>query len=69
MIRFVYIGYQIDSDGRQFAFYDTVRDKFLEFKGSQVFDSIEDFNESAKSHELYERCRRLIPLNGLIEEE
>ena len=69
MIRFVYIGSQISSNERQFAFYDTVQDRFLDFKGDQVFSSLEDFKTSAKNHKLYERCLRLLPVNGLLKED
>ena len=45
MIRFVDLGKQLavdpsDKDApRQFAYFDTVSDKFIEFEGDQVFSS------------------------------
>ena len=37
MLRFVYIGEQISKGEKEFAFYDTVRDRFVELAGIQVF--------------------------------
>lgn len=41
MIRFVDLS--SSHTGHQFAWYDTVRDKFLDFSGQCAFDSWEDF--------------------------
>ena len=43
MIRYIEIGDQINEDCCDFAFFDTVTDKFLEFDGEQVFASKEAF--------------------------
>ena len=59
MIRFIYIGDQIMEGERDFAFFDTVTDTFLDFDGDQVFASIEEF-EAAASGELLARCLGLI---------
>ena len=45
MIRFINLTDQIDDDTFNFAWYDTIVDKFLEFNGYQVFDSWDDFKE------------------------
>jgi hypothetical protein len=46
MIRFVIMeGIYID-DTPSFGFYNTENDKFIEFSGSVVFDSIKEFEES-----------------------
>lgn len=44
MIRFIDVRNQ--ETGYRFAFFDTVRDKFCEFGGDQVWDSMEDFKWS-----------------------
>jgi len=44
MIRFIQIGDQIMEETNQFAFYDTVTDKFLSFNDTQVFDDWEEFD-------------------------
>lgn len=74
MIRFVYIGDQIrpGSKARDFAFWDTVHDKFVEFSGDTVFSSLADFREaglgfSGRNVELYERCVGLLPHLGSSE--
>lgn len=65
MIRFVDIRNQ--GTGYRFSFWDTVRDEFLEFGGSQAWDTLDDFIESfntASTH-LYgdiERFLSLIPV-------
>ncbi|MDY3352315.1 hypothetical protein PG357_10020 [Riemerella anatipestifer] len=43
MIRFLDLKGQIIDDYPTFAFYDTIRDRIIEFSGKQVFDSIEEF--------------------------
>jgi hypothetical protein len=42
MIRFVYIGDQINADQRAFAFFDTVLDRFVSIADEQVFDTLDD---------------------------
>jgi hypothetical protein len=65
MIRFVHIGDQIYEEYNQFAFYNTVTDKFLAFDGKQVFDSINDFKDYARTSDIskdyIERCLSTIP--------
>jgi hypothetical protein len=49
MIRFIDLGKQIGIDEewpREFAFFDTVSDKFLKFGNEQVWESWNDFLES-----------------------
>lgn len=63
MIRFVYIGDQIEEGAEQFAFFNTVTDKFINFDGEQVFDSVEDLESTLASFaddETSDRCRNLI---------
>ena len=43
MLRFVKIGGQIIEGDKSFAYFDTVRDRFIEFNDCQVFESWEDF--------------------------
>lgn len=45
MVRFIYIGEQIDEGAKDFAFYDTISDEFIEFYGTSVFSCLEDFLE------------------------
>lgn len=45
MIRFINLGDQIIEDEKQFAWYDTVRSNFLEYNGSYVWDTWEEFEE------------------------
>jgi hypothetical protein len=62
MIKFVYIGDQINSESREFAFFDTISDTFIRFGVEIVFDSLEEFNDSAEAYgSMYTRCMRLIP--------
>ena len=65
MIRYVYIGDQITDGSEEFAFYDTVNDKFMEFSGNQVFDTLDMFEEYGVNEPYYERCLRLIPKDKL----
>lgn len=62
MIRFLNLGSQISmEDGDvDFAFYDTVADRILEFSGNQVWPSWADFELDYIGDDL-ERFRRLIP--------
>jgi len=61
VIRFVRIGDQITEGGNEFSFFDTVTDTFINFVGSQVFDSLKDFEHFAKDDPRYERCLGLMP--------
>lgn len=48
MIRFIDIGKQVGLDeewGREFCFWNTVTDRFIEFAGHQMWRSWEDFRE------------------------
>jgi hypothetical protein len=66
MMRFIDLGKQIGCDEedwpREFAFFNTVPSRFLEFKGSQTWSSWAlfeiDFNEDL---ELKNRLKRLCP--------
>lgn len=59
MIRFVDLNDQIVEGVHEFAFYDTVTDTFVDFDGSQTFDSIKSF-ESYCPKEKQERFLKLI---------
>lgn len=50
MIRFIDLGDQILEGERQFAWYDTVTDSFLEFSGNQVWSSWVEFCEDHFLH-------------------
>jgi len=43
MLRYIHVGSQILDGGIQFAFWDTVTDRFIEYNGTQVFDDWNDF--------------------------
>ena len=69
MIRFVDLGKQIGGDDedwdREFAFYNTVSDRFINFGGSQIWATVSDFESDYKKfanndHPL-ERFLSLIP--------
>ena len=72
MIRFIDLGKQIAVDEqdeswpRQFAFYDTVRDRFVSINGWQVFDSLGGFLQEVEQDETITgefatRLARLMP--------
>lgn len=72
MIRFIDLGRQIAVDEndenwpRQFAFYDTIYNKFVEINGWQVFDSFGDFLQEVEqdgciTEEFATRLARLTP--------
>jgi hypothetical protein len=75
MIRFVDLGRQLWVDendpisSRQFCFFDTVTDRFLDFDGEQVFETWRDVEEarlpdssfSGVDTTLLERCKGLCP--------
>lgn len=67
MIRFINLTNQIDEGEVNFAFYCTVRDRFLEFDGCQVFDDLGDFLECYLRDESENKVdvQRLINLMGL----
>jgi hypothetical protein len=56
MMRFIDLGKQIAVDesdpdwNREFAFFNTINDHFLEFDDEQVWDSWESFEESVREH-------------------
>ena len=69
MIRLVWIGDQIAEGRDDFALYDTVRDRFLRFSGSDVWGSWESLEESVredprfqppKAQEFLDRVRPLV---------
>jgi hypothetical protein len=61
MIRYIYVGDQIDEGAKDFAFFDTITDSFISFDGEQVFSSMKDFTDYAIEDERYIRCMELIP--------
>lgn len=61
MIRYIKIGDQILEGERQFAFFDTILDRFIIFNGGQVFCNKDEFREYAEDHVLFKRCMTLIP--------
>lgn len=61
MIRFVYIGDQINEGDRQFGFWDTVTDRFLNFDDEYLFDNFTEFESVAFADSRYARCKNLIP--------
>jgi hypothetical protein len=69
VLRYVYIGDQINEDAQQFAFFNTVPDQFVDFGGQVVFDSVADLHEWAAldqrdSATALLRCLRAIPTTG-----
>lgn len=62
MIRFVLIKDQIEDDKCQFAFFDTITDKFIELDNQQVFNSIEDFAECFHNQNEYKDIHRFMDL-------
>lgn len=66
MIRFVNLGKQLGVDEdwpMEFAFYNTVIDRFVEYSGSQVWESWELFEKDYVVGSAYplDRFRRLCP--------
>ena len=63
MIRFVDIGDQVTLDGtKEFAWFCTIVDRFIEFNGTHVWDSWEGFKEDVEGEtgaEDMERFERL----------
>jgi hypothetical protein len=69
MIRFIDLGKQISVDEtdpewpRQFAFYDTVHDRFISINGYMVFDSLADLiSEIEQDYTDAEFANRLLSL-------
>ena len=65
MIRFIDLGKQIGLDEewpREFCFWSTVSDRFLEFQGSQVWSSWRDFeSDYDEDDQMLERLKGLCP--------
>ncbi len=64
MVRFVYLSDQIVEGIREFAFYNTTIDRFMEFSGCQTWQSVEDFIKDYDGNEL----QRFVRLMNLDEE-
>jgi hypothetical protein len=68
MMRFVWIGDQINDDGTEFAIYDTVHERFVEDEaGGQTWESMEDFIDSNNGH-VIERCHSIVEANLKLHE-
>lgn len=65
MIRFIHIGDQIDEKANDFAFFDTVTERFRCFDDQQVFSNVNDFIDAYASDDGTElkRYLSLIPTN------
>lgn len=64
MRRFIDLGNQTfncEEGHKEFAFYCTVSDTFMNFGGSFTFETVSEFTDYAKGHEDIDRCLRLIP--------
>ena len=66
MIRFIYIGDQIDDWATDFAFFDTVKDQFITIAGEQVFSDPQDFIRTYRQYypvdnEQFQQMCQLIP--------
>ena len=60
MIRFIDLGDQITLDGtKEFAWFDTITERFIEFNGTHVWDSWEYFESDAEGDEDMDRFKRL----------
>lgn len=62
MIRFIDLTGQIyqDDNEKSFAFFDTVRDKFCEFSGCQIWDDVQEFKDDYRGDQIA-RFLSLIP--------
>lgn len=62
-MRYVRVGDQVTDDGNgcDFAFFDTICDRFVVVGGEQLFSSRSDFDMWAKDDPLYGRLSCLIP--------
>lgn len=67
MIRYVHIGDQINDDADEFAFFDTIPNRFVEIEGQHTFTDREDLEDAmdAAGMALGQRERLL----GLLPEE
>ena len=67
MLRFIDLTGQITS-GFEFAWYDTVTDKFVAFNGIQTWDCWEDFEEDVKldTNLCIGRFKTLFPKDKLV---
>jgi len=67
MIRFIDLTDQITEGQKEFAFWCTAKERFLEVFGEQTWESLHDLKEAAKWHNQVannvdiERCISLIP--------
>jgi hypothetical protein len=63
MLRFLEIVGVYPDDKKSFAFFDTVKNRVLEFDGEQVFDDIEEFDlyYTTECGFSYDRLISLIP--------
>ncbi len=73
MLRFIDLTGQITS-GFEFAWYDTVRDKFLTVDGEQTWDCWEDFERDAKEDSNFpplhmDRFKSLFPKDKFLEDK
>jgi len=62
MKRFIDLSDQIIEGTKEFAFYDTTIDKFLEFQGVQTWETMEEFMKDYDGDDM-ERFTKLIPEN------
>ena len=66
MLRFINLKGQLTEGNSDFAWYDTVTDKFLEFNGIQVWDRWEeflaDFAVDCNFHSSIDRFSALFPV-------
>jgi len=60
MIRFIDLTNQITEGTKEFAFYDTVTDKFVLFSGCQTWETIENFKQDYSGNQI-DRYLSLIP--------
>ena len=69
MIRFIDISNQIIDKEFNFAWYDTVQDRFVDIGDSQVWDSWKDFKEAYEifghSNFTYDRFYSLFPFHHI----
>jgi hypothetical protein len=63
MIRFIWLGAQITEGAEDFAFFDTVRDRFMRFSGEEVFVDLEDFRACSTNKAIEARCVELYKFN------
>lgn len=67
MIRYVHLGSQINEDADEFAFFNTVKNRFVEVGGAFTFASVEDLREAAGGEDV-SRLEGLIPPVGLLDD-